>query len=223
MRGAVLIAALLSGLVLASTAGADGTPLAGSVGPSFTISLQDGSGRAVLHLDPGAYTLTVQDLSDEHDFHLFGPGGVDVSSTVEGQGTRTVDLVLQDGTYDFICDAHPTRMHGSFTVGAVTQPPAPPQPARLTLVVGDKAVTLRTAAGARVRALAPGPYAIKVVDRSKRQNAHVSGAGVNRRTGVLFVGTTTWKVTVRAGSLVVRSDVRRPKLSATTVRVAADG
>jgi hypothetical protein len=113
-------------------------------------------------------------------------------------------------------------MHGSFTVGAVTEP-AKPVAIRLVLTVTDKAVTLRTAAGAPGRALGPGLYAIKVVDRSGRQNAHLAGAGVNRRTGVAYVGTATWNVTIKAGKLLVRSDVTKPKLRANTVRVSADG
>jgi hypothetical protein len=221
-RWLLLLAALISlGLIPLAFAVTSATPLHGKVGPGFAISLADASGAAVQHLDPGAYDLTVDDLSDEHNFHLSGPGGVDVSTTVDGQETRTVDVTLVDGKYDFICDAHPTRMHGSFTVGAVTQPAPKPQPTRLTLAVSDRAVTLRTAAALPVRALKAGLYAIKVVDRSRHQNGHLTGAGVNRRTGIAFVGTVTWTVRLKAGTLRVRSDAAKPRLRAGTVRVSS--
>ena len=56
--------------MLAGVAGAEGTPLRGTVGPGFTISLRDAAGAAVSHLDPGTYSLTVDDKSEEHNFHL---------------------------------------------------------------------------------------------------------------------------------------------------------
>src|SRR5438046_375263 len=111
------------GLVAGGFALADGTRLQGSVGPGFAISLTDGGGAPVTHLDPGAYDLQVADLSNDHNFHLQGPGGVDVTTPVEGTGTQSFALALVNGTYTFICDAHPTRMKGSFTVGTVTTPP----------------------------------------------------------------------------------------------------
>src|SRR5262249_34692564 len=115
------VAAAMGGVVLA-VALADGAPLHGSVGPGFAISLKDGSGATVTHLTPGSYALAVDDLSDMHNFHLTGPG-VDVGTTVEGTGTQAFNLTLVDGTYTFICDAHPLSMKGSFTVGSATPPP----------------------------------------------------------------------------------------------------
>jgi hypothetical protein len=221
---AALGAAAVAAAALAAGGGAAGTPLTGTTGPGFTISLKDASGGAVTHLDAGAYSLTVDDVSDEHDFHLSGPGGVDVLTPVEGTLTRTVDLTLVDGTYTFICDAHPTRMRGSFTVGAVTPapPPAPaPKPARLTLTVTDRAVSLRTAAGGVVRSLAAGRFSIRVVDRSKRQNAHLTGAGIDRKTGIAATGTVTLAVTLKAGTLTVRSDAAKPRLRAIRLTVAS--
>jgi hypothetical protein len=223
MRPVPIAVAALVASIAAGVAGASGTPLAGSVGPGFTISVKDAAGAPVTHLDAGPVTLTIEDLSDEHDFHLTGPGGVDVSSTVEGTGTRTADLNLVDGKYVFICDAHPTRMHGSFTVGTFSEPTPPPTPPRtkLALTVTNKAVSLRTAAGAVVRTLAAGPFSIKVLDRSKKQNGHLVGAGVNRKTGIAFVGTVTWNVTLRAGTLSYRSDAAKPRLRAGKVAVSS--
>lgn len=222
MRSLAVVGGVFAALVLAGVAGADGTPLKASVGPGFAISLKDAGGVPVVHLDPGAYSLEANDLGDNHSFHLTGPGGVDVGTTVEGIGQQTFAVTVVDGTYKFFCDAHPLQMKGSFTVGTATSPPPPSSPppsspppvvrTKLSLTVTDKAVTLRTAAGAVARTLAAGAFSIKVVDRSKKQNAHVVGAGVNRKTGIVFVGTVTWKVTLKTGTLVYRSDTAKPKL-----------
>src|SRR6185312_9065771 len=128
----LLSAMAVAGLVLAAAAGADGTPLQGSVGPGFTISVL-ANGSKVTHLDAGSYALTVDDKSDEHNFHLQGPGDVDAQTDILGTGTSTFNLTVVDGKYTFICDAHPTRMTGSFTVGPVqsTPPPKPAAPQKL--------------------------------------------------------------------------------------------
>jgi hypothetical protein len=214
-------------LVAVGIAVAEGTPLQGSVGPGFSISLKDASDVPVARLDAGAYSLTVNDQSDSHNFHLTGPGSVDVATPVETTGTQTFQLTLVDGTYRFICDAHPTSMRGSFIVGAATPPTSPPpspppttKPQKLTLSVTGTAVALKRAGGSAVRRLAPGAYTVKVVDKSAKQNAHLVGAGVNRRTGIAFVGTVTWKVTLKAGTLTYRSDATSPKLRAGKVAVS---
>ena len=98
--------------MLAGVAGADGTQLSGTVGPGFTISLRDASGAAVRQLDPGTYSLTVDDKSEEHNFHLQGPGGVDVSTEVEAIGVKTFSVTLVDGKYTFLCDPHPSADDG---------------------------------------------------------------------------------------------------------------
>ena len=59
---------------LVGTVGAGYTTLVGTVGPGFTINLTDESGNRVTHLDPGTYTITVNDKSNLHNFDLRGPG-----------------------------------------------------------------------------------------------------------------------------------------------------
>jgi hypothetical protein len=223
-----LLTAAGFGLALAGAAGADGTELRGSVGPGFAISLQDGSGAAVTHLDTGTFTLVVDDKSSEHNFHLQGPGGVDVSTDVAGTGTRTFSVTLVNGKYTFVCDPHAGLMTGSFTVGqapAETTPtPKPGAPAatatKLVLTVTSRAVTLRTPAGKAVTSLVAGPALVTVRDRSARRGARLAGAGVTRSTGVGFVGTRTWKVTLGKGTLVYGSDARKPVLRGGRVPVS---
>lgn len=118
----VLIAAAVAVCLFAATpTSADNGRLTGSVGPGFAISVTDSSGATVKHLDPGTYTLLVPDLSEEHDFHLSGPS-VDVSTDILFVGDTTFTITVKDGTYSFVCDAHPSRMQGLFTAGTAPPP-----------------------------------------------------------------------------------------------------
>jgi plastocyanin len=121
MTRIVILAVALGFLASAATARADNPVLTGNVGAgdSFTISLAAPDGSAARNLAPGTYTLLVHDKSAIHDFHLFGPGNVDVSTTIDGIGDQTFTVTLVPGTYTYVCDAHPS-MKGSFTVGAAT-------------------------------------------------------------------------------------------------------
>ena len=125
-------AGLLAAVSVARSASTDGT-LQANVGPGFSISLTQ-NGARVSHLDPGTYTIDVNDQSAEHNFDLTGPG-VSQATDIEGTGTTTWTVTFQDGTYTYQCDAHVATMHGSFTVGtAGTTTPAAPAPLALKIV-----------------------------------------------------------------------------------------
>jgi hypothetical protein len=187
---------------------AKATALSGSVGPGFTIALRDSNGVKVTQLDPGAYTLTIDDMADIHNFHLKGPG-VDEATSVEGTGKTTWNVTFVDGLYTYHCDAHPS-IKGSFRVGN-----APPPPARLNGRVGPaKTISLKKASGALVKVLPAGSYRVVVKDLTKSDNFHLKGGAVNKRTGVKFKGTKTWTLSLGAGSYTYRSDAH-PKLKRT--------
>jgi plastocyanin len=95
---------------------AAGTTLLASVGPGFDISLTTEDGEDVTTLAPGTYTIRVDDKSDQHNFHLTGAGGVDVTTGVSEVGTADWELDLQSGSYEFVCDPHASSMNGSFEV-----------------------------------------------------------------------------------------------------------
>ena len=95
-----------------SGGGGGGTTLNGSVGPGFEISLDGTDG-----ITAGDYTIVVDDQSSAHNFHLTGPGGVDVSTSVSEEGEKSFDVTLEAGEYTFVCDPHASQMNGSFTVG----------------------------------------------------------------------------------------------------------
>jgi Copper binding proteins, plastocyanin/azurin family len=98
------------------------TPLQGTVGAGFTISLVKG-GKKVSSLKPGSYAITVTDKATVHDFHLFGPGINKVITGVVFKGKKTVTVKLVSGTYTYQCDPHAAGgMRATFTVAAAPTP-----------------------------------------------------------------------------------------------------
>jgi plastocyanin len=112
-------AALTAGLALASPAlagSAAATPLTGTVGPGFTITLAK-AGVKVKTLKPGSYVITVKDKSASHNFHIFGPGVAQKITTVPFIGTKKVTVTLKKGKYTYQCDPHAASgMKATFTV-----------------------------------------------------------------------------------------------------------
>jgi plastocyanin len=114
IRLTLAVAAALA-LVTAAPTGAATTKLVASVGPGFTITLTKG-GKKVTTLKPGKYSITVNDKSTFHNFHLTGPG-VNKKTTVAFKGTPSPWVVtFKKGTYRYVCDPHASQMKGSFKV-----------------------------------------------------------------------------------------------------------
>jgi hypothetical protein len=205
VAAAVLVAVLGLALAWIAAAPADNPVLHGTVGPGFDISLTDASGNDVKHLDPGTYTVQIDDKADIHNYHLFGPG-VEQSTTPEFVGQVTWTVTFADGTYTFQCDPHSTLMHGTFTVGtaattATTKTPPPPPPVHK--------LSGRVGPGAHIsfpRSAPAGKARITVRDVSTSDNFHLAGPGVNKRTSVRAKQTLTWNVTLRHGTYTFRSD-----------------
>lgn len=213
-----MIAAALAVLPAAAAPVQPRETLRAEVGPGFTIFLRRADGTAVTHLDPGEYAIVVEDKSIEHNFHLLG-AGVSQFTSVENVETVNWTVVFVDGqTYSFQCDPHSTTMRGSFTVGNVPPPPPPPVVRRLSASVGAAAISVRTSSGGRARVVAAGSYRIAVRDTSKKQNFHLSGPGVNRKTAVTRTARATWSVRLRAGKYSYRSDANRRLRGSFTVR-----
>lgn len=99
-----------------TSAASTSTKLAASVGPGFDISLTTATGDQVTSLQPGTYTIEVDDQSNIHNFHLTGPGGVDEDSGVPETGKTTWTVKLVDGKYHYQCDPHSSEMNGDFEV-----------------------------------------------------------------------------------------------------------
>jgi plastocyanin len=204
MRISVLVATGLAATFFVTGSGAADPQLVGTVGPGFTIDLLDASGTHVTHLDPGTYSLTVHDRASIHNFHLMGPG-VDVSTDVDFVGDKTFTVTFAEGWYSYFCDPHSDSMLGEVPVGNPPPKPTPKPTPR-------KTATLRLGPGRSLTVpakLSGGAYTLTVRDLSKTDNVHLSGPGVNRRTGVAFRGTVRWTVTLSAGRYRVASDAHR--------------
>jgi hypothetical protein len=106
-------AAAVLGLLAVSQAQAAVPKLVGTAGPGFTITLKK-SGTKVTKLKAGKYSITINDRSSSHNFHLIGPG-VNKKTSVGGTGKTTWTVTFQKGkTYRFRCDPHASTMKGSF-------------------------------------------------------------------------------------------------------------
>ena len=57
-----------------------------------------------------------------------------------------------------------------------------------------------------VKTLKAGTYKIKVEDKASIHNFHLFGPGLNKKTGVAFVGDRTWKITLKPGRYTYQCD-----------------
>jgi plastocyanin len=204
----IALATLLAALALPSAvAQADNPKLVAVVGTNdgFVISLRDASGNLVTHLDAGTYDIAVSDRSEAHNFHLLGPG-VNMSTPIDQKQETTWTVTFTDGRYLYVCDAHSTVMRGYFLAGNVP-------PTALAGSVGPrKTISLKP------KTALPGPATITVSDRSKTDNFHLSGPGVNKKTGVRTRGSATWNVSLVPGAYTYRSDKHKKLRGTLTVR-----
>jgi plastocyanin len=175
--------------------------LVGTVGPGFTIDLADANGTHINSVVAGRYEVLVHDLSDEHNFVLGNKatGERPVQTEVAFVGDRSFSVELEPGLYVYACSPHFETMNGRLTV-------VPRAPVVQTQTL-SASVDARRASLSRTRAT-PGRYRVTVIDRSRSRNFHLSGPGVDRRTGKTFTGTVTWIVQLRAGAYRFGSDPR---------------
>jgi plastocyanin len=202
---ALAVAAVSIPAAATGSSSAPNVTLTAVVGPGFNISLKNADGSNVTRLDPGTYDISVSDNSIEHNFRLRGPG-VDQDSGVEATGTLSWTVTFTDGNYTFICEVHPVQMKGGFAVGNAPPPPTPP--GALSGKVTARTITLNNA-GSRVRSLTENTYKVTVNDSSKKQNFHLTGPGVNKKTGVAAKARKTWTLSLKPGKYTYRSDKNR--------------
>jgi len=181
---ALSIAGLVAAVSVARPASTDGT-LQATVGPGYSINLTQ-NGVKVTHLDPGTYTIDVNDQADIHNFDLFGPG-VKESTGIDTIGTTTWTVTFTDGTYNYNCDAHPASMNGKFTVGTV-----------------QTTTTTTTTL--------PPPAAVKVKAKAKVTGRTVAVTATATKVASLDFGL--WKGTKRVAHATAKAKVKTMKLKA---------
>lgn len=101
--------------------------------------------------------------------------------------------------------------------GALTLPmsaSSTPGLPELTAKVTARSISLTSSDGQRVERLHPNTYRFIVKDLTSKQNFHLVGPSVNRRTKVPAKATTSWTIYLGPGTYTYRSD-RRPSLSGT--------
>jgi plastocyanin len=196
MTTRIALVTLLAALVLPSAvAQADNPKLVAVVGTNdaYVISLRDGNGNSVTQLAPGTYDIAVSDRSEIHNFHLKGPD-VDMATPIGEKQETTWTVTIGEGRYTYVCDAHVSQMRGYFLAGAIT-------PTTFSASVGPKkSISLRP------KSALPGPAVVTVNDRSKTDNFHLTGPGVNKKTGVKARGTSSWTVNLVPGLYRYMSD-----------------
>jgi len=210
--GVVIIAALAVAAVSGSSARADDPVLTAIVGTNdgFTITLNDASGKKVSRLLPGTYTVVVDDRSTIHNFHLASNDDptVNFRTDLEFVGQQSFTVTFKNhNTYAYACEPHWQVMNGSFLVtdtpvAPPPPPPPPPPPVRTLKASVTVGGTVRIAASS----VPHGHYRIVVSDRSGTANFHLSGPGVNARTGMRYRGSATLRVRLSKGMYRYGSD-----------------
>ena len=200
------IAGLAAAVSVARPASTDGT-LQANVGPGYSISLTQ-NGTKVTHLDPGTYTINVNDQADIHNFDLFGPG-VKESTGVDTTGSTTWTVTFTDGTYNYVCDAHPASMSGKFTVGTVettTTTPTTPKPAALKVLARAKATGRTVAVTATATKVASLDFGLW---KGPKRVAHATAKAKVKTVKLKApsAGRYVAKITAKAGGKTVKASV----------------
>jgi hypothetical protein len=180
-------------------------------------------------IPPGTYTIRVVDDTDEHNFHLSGPG-VDQSTSVGGMSSPTWTVTFQSGAdYRFQCDTHFDFMYGMFstsgsagstgstgsagsTGGSSTSGGSASSSGStgsgtsalrgtLTGTVSASGKLTFAIAGKPVKRLSAGRYRITVVDKAATRSFVVREDGHTAITvsSVPFVGTRSLTLKLAAG------------------------
>lgn len=60
--------------------------------------------------------------------------------------------------------------------------------------------------GKDLKTIKAGTYTIKIEDKAPIHNFHLIGKGLNKKTGISFVGDQVWRVTFKPGKVTYRCD-----------------
>ena len=82
----------------------------------------------------------------------------------------------------------------------------PDQGEVLSVGPGKRIALARAGAAVRVASVKAGAATLRVSDRSPVDNFHLTGPGVNRATSRAGKATATWRLTLKRGRYLYRSD-----------------
>lgn len=83
---------------------------------------------------------------------------------------------------------------------------------KLTGTVGPGFTITLKKGSAKVKTLPAGKYAMVVKDKSAIHNFHLIGPGVNKKSAVAKVGTSTWNVTLKKGKYTYVCDPHKSSM-----------
>lgn len=75
--------------------------------------------------------------------------------------------------------------------------------------------------GVKVKTIKAGTYQMQIEDESSSHNFRLKGPGLNKATGVPFVGKRTWRVTLKPGRYTFQCDPHATQGMKGTFRVTA--
>jgi hypothetical protein len=142
---------------------------------------------------------------DKSEIGLGSTFNFDVWASVVGGTTNVYSDEAPDepNYFTYTLGTAPVTTSTTTTTTTTTTTQPPPVAQKLTGRVGP---------GARIsltRTAKAGRATITVHDLSAKDDFHLTGPGVNRRTGVAFKGVVTWNVTLRSGKYAFRSDTHK--------------
>jgi plastocyanin len=92
-------------------------------------------------------------------------------------------------------------------LGAALAVPAPAAARPFEGNVGPgSTITLKRADGSNLTHATPGQRRFHITDQAFSHNFHLLGPGVSKKTGIAFIGTRTWKLTLHVGTYKFRCD-----------------
>ncbi len=159
--------------------------LEGGVDDDWSIWLVPPGGDNVKTLPPRTYVIDVSDSSNDHNFHLRGPG-VDRATSVRRDEYTVWTVALAPGAYEYFSDSQPREMHETFTVTAAAPPPPPatricrvPRVIGMRLIRAKAAIRRADCSVGRVRSVRARARRGRVVRQSPRAGARLrAGAKV---------------------------------------------
>ena len=110
----LIVTALAAVMFLMPASAMSSQKLVGTVGPSFTITLKQGS-KKVTKLKAGKYTFVVHDKSSIHNFTVEQEKGGKFEKHVTSTpfvGTKTVTITLKARSWKYYCSVHESTMFG---------------------------------------------------------------------------------------------------------------